>query len=70
MLGVIVSAVAAAIGGLAADGFGAPPYGVLLAGAAGFAVSLAGILWSGNRSFRRYGPAVQPRFPTPKPPTS
>jgi hypothetical protein len=70
MLGVIVSAVAAAIGGLAAAGFGAPAYGVLLAGAAGFAVSLAGILWSGNRSFRRYGPAVQPRFPTPKPPTS
>jgi hypothetical protein len=70
MLGVIVSAVAAAITGLAAAGFGAPTYGVMLAGAAGFAVSLSGVLWSGNRSFRRYGPAVEPRFPTPKPPTS
>ena len=70
MVGVIVSAVAAAIAGLAAFGFGAPTYGVLLVGAAGFAISLGGILWSGNRSFRRYGPAVEPRFPTPaKPPT-
>jgi len=66
MLGAIVSSVAGAIAGLAAAGLGAPSYGVLLAGAAGFSVSLAGILYSGNRSFRRYGPAVQPRFPTPK----
>jgi hypothetical protein len=70
MLGVIVSAVGAAIAGLAAAGFGAPAFAVLLAGAAAFAVSLAGILWSGSRSFRRYGPAVEPRFPTPKAPTS
>jgi len=66
MLGTIVSAVAGAIAGLAAAGLGAPSYGVLLAGAAGFAVSLGGILYSGNRSFRRYGPGVEPRFPTPK----
>jgi hypothetical protein len=66
MLGAIVSAVAGAIAGLAAAGLGAPYYGVLLAGAAGFSVSIAGILYSGSRSFRRYGPAVQPRFPTPK----
>jgi hypothetical protein len=71
MLGVIVSAVAGSIAALAAAGFGAPYYGVLLAGAAGFALSLTGILVSGRRSFRRYGPAVEPRFPTPpKAPTS
>ena len=70
MVGVIVSAVAAAIGGLAAAGFGAPTYAILLAGAAGFEISLTGILWTGRRSFRRYGPAVEPAFPTPsKPPT-
>ena len=69
MVGVIVSAVAAAIAGLAAAGFGAATYGVLLVGAAGFAASLAGILWTSNRSFRRYGRAAEPRFPS-KPPTS
>jgi hypothetical protein len=70
MLGVVVSAVAAAIGALAAAGFGAPEYVVLLVGALAFAVSLGGISYSGSRSFRQYGPSVQPRFPTPKPPTS
>ena len=69
MVGVIVSAVAAAIAGLVAAGFGAASYGILLVGAAGFAVSLAGILWTGNRSFRRYGRTAEPRFPS-KPPTS
>ena len=70
MLGVIVSSVAAAIAGLAAVGFGAPAFAVLVVGAAAFAASLATILWSARRSFRRYGPAVTPVFPTPKPPTS
>jgi len=70
MIGVIVSAVAAAIAALAAVGFGAPIAVTLLAGAVGFSAVLGAILWIGNRSFRRYGPAVQPRFPTPKAPTS
>jgi hypothetical protein len=71
MIGVIVSAVAAAIAALAAVGFHAPMAGVLLAGVIGFALCLTGILWTGSRSFRSYGPAVQPIFPTPpKPPTS
>ena len=69
MVGVIVSAVAAAIAGLVAAGFGAAAYGVLLIGAAGFAVSLTGILWTGSRSFGRFGRAAEPRFPS-KPPTS
>ena len=64
MLGVIVSAVGAAIAGLAAAGLGAPAYGILLAGAVAFAVSLTGLLWSANRSFRRYSPALEPRFPS------
>jgi hypothetical protein len=65
MLGVIVSADAAAIVALAAVGFGASYPLVLLAGVLGFAASLGAILWVGFRSFRRYGPAVEPRFPTP-----
>ncbi len=65
MLGVIVASVGGAIGGLAAEGFGAPAYGVLLAGAAAFAAALWGIMLSGRRSFRRYGPDVVSRFPTP-----
>src|SRR5712664_2735977 len=64
MLGVIVASVGGAIAALAAEGFGAPVYGVLLAGAAAFVVSLAGIMRSGRRSFRRYGPGVETRFPT------
>lgn len=68
MVGLIVAAVGGAIAGLGAAGFGAPAYLVLLAGGLAFAVSLGGMLWSGNRSFRRYGPAVEPRFPTPPKP--
>ena len=71
MLGVIVSSVGGAVAALAAAGFGAPPYVVLLAGAAAFVVSLVGIMRSGRRSFRSFGPGVVSRFPTPpKPPTS
>jgi hypothetical protein len=66
MLGVIVASVGAAIAGLAAAGFGAPTYAVLLIGALAFAVSLTVIFWSSNRSYRYYGPSVEPRFPTPK----
>ena len=65
MLGVIVASVGASIAALAAAGFGGPTYVVLLVGALAFALSLGGILWSANRSFRRYGPAIEPRFPTP-----
>lgn len=65
MLGVVVASVAAAIAGLAATGFGAPGYGVLLAGAIGFSAALAVLLWSQSRSFRNYGPVEQSRFPTP-----
>ena len=65
MLGVIVASIGGAIGALAAEGFGAPAYGVLLAGAAAFAAALWAIMLSGRRSFRRYGPAVESRFPTP-----
>jgi len=65
MLGVIVASVGGAIAALVAEGFGAPAYGVLGAGAAAFVVSLAAIMRSSRRSFRRYGPAVESRFPTP-----
>ena len=66
MVGVITSAVAAAVVGVASAGFGAPYYVVVLVGSLGFAVSMTTILWLGNRSFRRFAPAVQPSFPTPK----
>ena len=66
MVGVIVASVAAAIGGLAAAGFGAPPYADILAGAAAFLVSEAIIVTTLRRSFRRFGPSIEPRFPTPK----
>jgi hypothetical protein len=65
MLGVIVSSVAAAIAALAAVGFGAPTYVVLIVGAAAFVASEAAIMQSGRRSFRRYGPAAESHFPTP-----
>ena len=68
MLGVIVASVGGAIGALAAQGFGAPVYGVLLAGAAAFVASLAAIMRSGRRSFRRYGPGIETRFPSPPKP--
>ena len=70
MVGVIVAAVGGAIGALAAIGFGAPTYGAILAGAAAFAAAEFGIYVVGRRSFRRFGPSLEARFPTPKPPTS
>jgi len=66
MVSVIVASVGAAIAGLAAIGFGAPTYVVLLAGALAFAAALAVMLRTGSRSFRGYGPSSEVRFPTPK----
>lgn len=66
MLGVIVASVGAAIAGLAVSGFGASPDVVLLTGVLGFVVVLAVVLYTGSRSYRRYGPSVEPRFPTPE----
>src|SRR5439155_295389 len=66
--GVIVASAGGAIAALAAQGFGAPVYGVLLAGAAAFVASLAAIMRSGRRSFRRYGPGIETRFPSPPKP--
>jgi len=57
---------APAIAGLAAAGFGAPTNMDLLIGALAFAASLAMIFWSSARSYRYYGPSIEPRFPTPK----
>jgi len=65
MLGVIVSSVGAAIAALAAVGFEAPTYVVLIVGAVAFVSSEAAIMQSGLRSFRRYGPAADSHFPTP-----
>ncbi|HEY6874915.1 MAG TPA: hypothetical protein VI384_01005 [Candidatus Dormibacteraeota bacterium] len=66
MVGVIVSSVAGAIGGLAAVGFGGPAYSVILAGAVTFLAAQLVIFLTGRRSFRRYGPSLESRFPTPK----
>jgi hypothetical protein len=66
MLSVIVAAVGAAIAALAALGLGAPAYVVLIAGGVAFALALWQMFRSGNRSFRAYGPAVEPHFPSPK----
>jgi hypothetical protein len=67
MVSVIVASVGAAIAGLAAIGFGAPTYVVLLAGALAFAAAVGVMLWTGSRSFRGYGPSSEIRFPSPKP---
>jgi hypothetical protein len=67
MLSVIVASVGGAIAGLAAIGFGAPAYAALLAGALAFAAALAVMALSARRSFRRYSPSVEVRFPSPKP---
>ena len=66
MVSVIVASVGAAIAGLAATGFGASAYVVLLVGALAFASVLAVMLRTGNRSFRGYGPSSDVRFPTPR----
>ena len=66
MVGVIVASVGGAIGGLAAVGFGAPAYVAILAGAVAFAATEGLIFRTGRRYFRRFGPSVEARFPTPK----
>lgn len=66
MVGVIVAAVGGAIGGLAAVGFGAPAYVAIVAGALAFGATELFIYVTGRRSFRRFGPSLEPRFPTPK----
>ncbi len=66
MVGVIVSSVGAAIGGLAAVGFGAPIYVVMLVGVVLFVATELLIMRTGQHSFRAYGPGLKPRFPTPK----
>lgn len=66
MVGVIVAAVGGAIGGLAAIGFGGPAYVAIIAGAVVFAATEGVIYRTGRRSFRRFGPSIEPRFPTAK----
>ena len=70
MLGVIVAAVGGAIGALIASGFGGPPLVVLLIGLIFFLAAIALVAVWGRRSVRTQNPSLQPRFPTPKPPTS
>ncbi|HEX9098685.1 MAG TPA: hypothetical protein VF956_04260 [Candidatus Dormibacteraeota bacterium] len=66
MVSVIVAAVGGAIAGLAAVGFGAPTFAVVLVGALAFAAAVALMFQANRRSFRRYSPSSEPRFPTPK----
>lgn len=70
MLGVIVAAVAGAIGGLIGSGFGAPTAVVLLLGLVLFlATELVVAMW-GRTSVRTPNPNLKPRFPSgPKSPT-
>lgn len=70
MLTVIVAAVAAAIGGLIAYGFGAPTVLVLLAGIVCFIVVEISLGAWGRSNVRRLAPDLEPRFPSsPKSPT-
>ncbi|HET7466747.1 MAG TPA: hypothetical protein VFL29_08765 [Candidatus Dormibacteraeota bacterium] len=66
MVGVIVAAVGGAVGGLAAAGFGAPSYVTILVGVLAFVAAEVLIFVTGRRSFRRFGPSMESRFPTPK----
>lgn len=71
IMAVIVASVGGAIAALAGEGFGAPTYVVILLGAAAFAATLTVMARANRRSFRRYGPSVVSRFPSPpKSPTS
>lgn len=66
MLGVVVASVGAAIAGLAATGFGAPAYAMLLIGVLAFVATQGLVFWLGRRSYRGYGATLESRFPTPK----
>jgi hypothetical protein len=65
MLAVIVAAVAGAIGGLAALGFGGAPIVVLAAGIVTFAIAAVWMALWYRRSFRQVSPGLEARFPTP-----
>ncbi len=66
MLTVIVAAVAGAIGALAARAIAIPPLGMVLAAAAAFLlVAVLMGIW-GQRSFTRFAPSLEPRFPSPR----
>lgn len=67
MVAVIVASVGAAIAGLAAIGFGAASFVVLLVGALAFVAVLAVMARSSRRSFRSYGSSAEVRFPSPRP---
>ena len=70
MVSVIVAAVAGAIAGLVAAGFGSPPLAIALLGIAGFVLAFAPLVTWQSRDVRR-GSGFTPRFPTPpKTPTS
>ena len=65
LVSVIVAAVAGAIAGLAAAGFGAVPLVVILLGIGGFVVVLAAlVVWQRGNIRRSSG--FRPRFPSPK----
>ena len=66
MLAVIVSAVAGAIGGLAAVGFGAPAQLALVPGAVVFVIALVLLNRWGRGSTGSLSPSLEPRFPSPK----
>jgi hypothetical protein len=66
MLSVVVAAVAGAIGGLIAYGFGAPVVVVLLAGIVAFLFAVLLLAWWGRRAVRGLDPTLAPRFPTPR----
>lgn len=71
MLGVIVAAVAGAIGGLIGSGFGAPTVVVLLLGLVLFLATEVVVATWGRTSVRTPSPGLKPRFPSrPKSPTS
>ena len=55
----------AGIVGLAV-GFGAQAYVAIIAGAVAFAATEGLIYRTGRHYFRRFGPSIEPRFPTPK----
>jgi len=67
MVSVIVASVGASIAGLAAIGFSAPSFLVLLAGALAFVTALAVMFMSGRRAFRTNGSSAEVRFPSPRP---
>jgi hypothetical protein len=68
MLSVVVAAIVAAIGALAAVATGLPSLGVVLAAVGTFAVAVF-LMWLwGSRSFGgRRDPSLEPHFPSPKP---